>query len=47
MESEALMEWAFLGMIITLIVVGLYFARTTQDYIDEQNERYRKERDND
>ena len=47
MGSEVLMEWAFLGMIITLIVVGLYFARTTQDYIDEQNERYRKERDND
>jgi hypothetical protein len=36
------MEWAFLGMIITLIVVGLYFARTTQDYIDEQNERIRQ-----
>ncbi len=41
------MEWVFLIMIITLIVVGLFFARTTQDYIDEQNERYRKERDND
>jgi hypothetical protein len=32
------MEWAFLGMIITLIVVG--YIRSTQDYIDEQNERY-------
>jgi hypothetical protein len=32
------------GMITTLIVVGLYFARSTQDYIDEQNERYRKEK---
>ena len=44
MGSEVLMEWAFLGMIITLIVVGLYFARSTQDYIDEQNERYRKDK---
>ena len=42
MESEALMEWVLLGMITTLIVVGLYFARSTQDYIDEQNERYRR-----
>ena len=41
------MEWVFLSMIITLIFVGLFFARSTQDYIDEQNERYRKERDND
>jgi hypothetical protein len=41
------MEWVFLSMIITLISVGLFFARSTQDYIDEQNERYRKERDND
>ena len=40
------MEWVFLSMIITLIVVGLFFASTTQD-LDEQNERYRKERDND
>ena len=31
------MEWVLLGMITTLIVVGLYFARSTQDYIDEQN----------
>jgi len=38
------MEWILFGMIITLIVVGLYFARSTQDYIDEQNERYRKEK---
>ena len=38
------MEWIFLSMIITLIVVGLYFARTTQDYIEEQNERYKKEK---
>ena len=44
MESEALMEWIFLGMITTLIVVGLYFARSTQDYIDEQNQRYREEK---
>ena len=36
------MEWIFLGMITTLIVIGLYFARSTQDYIDEQNERYRR-----
>ena len=27
-------------MIITIIVVGLYFARSSQDYIDEQNARY-------
>jgi hypothetical protein len=36
------MEWILFGMITTLIVVGLYFARSTQDYIDEQNERIRK-----
>ena len=41
------MEWVLLGMITTLIVVGLYFARSTQDYIDEQNQRYREERKND
>ena len=37
------MEYVLLGMIITLIVVGLYFARSTQDYIDEQNERIRQD----
>ena len=36
------MEWILLGMIITIIVVGLTFARSTQDYIDEQNERIRQ-----
>ena len=40
------MEWVLLGMIITIIVVGLTFARSTQDYIDEQNQRYREERKN-
>ena len=39
------MEWVFFGMITTLIVVGLYFARSTQDYIDEQNARIRQERE--
>ena len=34
------MEWILFGMITTLIVVGLYFARSTQDYIDEQNETH-------
>ena len=38
------MDWILFGMITTLIVVGLHFARSTQDYIDEQNERYRKEK---
>ena len=37
------MEWVFLGMITTLIVVGLSLARSSQDYIDEQNERIRKD----
>jgi len=46
LESEVVMEWVLLGMITTLIVVGLYFARSTQDYIDEQNERYREEKKN-
>ena len=40
------MEWVLLGMIITIIVVGLTFARSTQDYIDEQNQRYREEKKN-
>jgi len=34
------MEYVLLGMIITIIAVGLYFARSNQDYIDEQNARY-------
>jgi hypothetical protein len=43
-ERKNNMEWVLLGMITTLIVVGLYFARSTQDYIDEQNQRYREEK---
>ena len=39
------MEWILFGMITTLIVVGLYFARTTQDYINEENERYKMEKE--
>ena len=38
------MEWILLGTCIIIIVVGLKFARSTQDYIDEQNERYRSGR---
>jgi len=38
------MEYIFLGMIITLIVVGLWLAKSTQDFVDEQNERYRNEK---
>ena len=36
------MEYVLLGMIIIIIAVGLYFARSSQDYIDEQNERIRQ-----
>ena len=36
------MEWILLGMIITIIVVGCSLARSSQDYIDEQNERIRQ-----
>jgi len=42
MESEALMEWVLLGTIVTIIIVGCWLARSTQDYIDEQNERIRQ-----
>ena len=38
------MEYIFLGIIITLIVVGLWLAKSTQDFVDEQNERYRNEK---
>ena len=38
------MEYIFLGMIITLIVVGLWLAKSTQDFVDEQNEKYRNEK---
>ena len=38
------MEWILLGTCIIIIVVGLKLARSTQDYIDEQNERIRKDR---
>ena len=41
------MEWVLLGTITILIVVGCYMARSSQDYIDEQNQRYREERKND
>ena len=34
--------WIFFAMILVLIVVGLKFARSNQDYIDEQNERIRQ-----
>jgi len=37
------MEYIFLGMIITLIVVGLWLAKSTQDFVDEQNEKIRKD----
>ena len=36
------MEWILLGTCIIIIVVGLKFARSTQDYVDEQNERIRQ-----
>ena len=39
------MEYVLLGMIIIIIAVGLYFARSSQDYIDEQNARIRQERE--
>ena len=35
--------WIFFAMILVLIVVGLSFARSTQDYIDEQNYRIRQD----
>ena len=38
------MEWILLGTCIIIIVVGLKFASSTQDYIDEQNERYRNDK---
>ena len=37
------MEWVLLGTITTIIIVGSWLARSTQDYIDEQNERLRKD----
>jgi len=36
--------WIFFAMILVLIVVGLKLARSTQDYVDEQNERIRQDR---
>jgi|TARA_R110001583_G_scaffold15428_1_gene63502 hypothetical protein len=42
MESEVVMEWVLLGTIVTIIIVGCWLARSTQDYIDEQNERIRQ-----
>ena len=36
------MEWVLLGTIVTIIIVGCWLARSTQDYIDEQNERIRQ-----
>ena len=40
------MEYVLLGMIIIIIAVGLYFARSSQDYIDEQNARYLETKEN-
>ena len=34
------MEWVL--FIVTIIIVGCWLARSTQDYIDEQNERIRQ-----
>ncbi len=31
-----------IGTIVTIIIVGCWLARSTQDYIDEQNERIRQ-----
>ena len=36
------MEWILLGTILIIIVVGCNLAKSNQDYIDEQNERYRR-----
>jgi hypothetical protein len=36
------MEWILLGTITIIIVVGCSLARSSQDYIDEQNERIRQ-----
>ena len=38
------MEWVLLGTITIIIVVGCSLARSSQDYIDEQNERIRQDR---
>jgi len=46
LDCELLMViegWIFFAMILVLIVVGLSFARSTQDYIDEQNDRIRQD----
>ena len=45
-ETRVLMiieGWIFFAMILVLIVVGLSFARSSQDYIDEQNDRIRQD----
>ncbi len=40
------MEWILLGTILIIIVVGCNLARSSQDYIDEQNKRYRESKIN-
>ena len=45
-RNEVLMViegWIFFAMILVLILVGLSFARSSQDYIDEQNDRIRQD----
>ena len=37
------MEWVLLGTVTIIIVVGCSLARSSQDYIDEQNERIRQD----
>jgi hypothetical protein len=37
------MEWILLGMIITLVSVGLWLANGTQDFVDQQNARIRQD----
>ena len=37
------MEWVLLGTITIIIVVGCSLASSSQDYIEEQNERIRQD----
>ena len=40
------MEYVLLIVILGIVAMGVWVAKHNQQFIDEQNERYRKERDN-
>jgi cell division protein FtsL len=41
------MEWVLLIVILGIVAMGVWVAKHNQQFIDEQNQRYREEKKND